>query len=199
MADINMLMGAEVKKSDFLADTIGLGLLSLIEMLTPVLVWFLYVSKRDGMTPFDAANNDWYYISWWSMWIGNLVAYTAPFLMWIPSYFSDTAAKIYGASWMWAAGLGGLNFIFVWTSLLVSGIEWPDWKDIWVTFVLYTIIQMVMGRAGMDAAKGAKIWYMWHAMQKKCERDAEGKCVWPEGEDPASMIDWDREDDDWDY
>ena len=99
---------------------------------------------------------------------------------------------------MFAAGIGGLNTVFVWTALLVSGIEWPDFKDVWVSFVLFTIIQMVMGKAGMDMAKGAKIYYLWNAMEKKCEKDAEGKCIWPEGEDPASVLDWDKEED-WDY
>ena len=200
MADLSMLMdGMEMQKNDFVGDTIGMGIISLAELITPTLLWWLVVKKQPRMVNgFDAATNDWYYVSWYSMWTGNLLAYIAPFLLWIPSYFNDTVARAYGFAWMFAAGIGGLNTVFVWTALLVSGIEWPDFKDVWISFVLFTIIQMVMGKAGMDMAKGAKIYYLWNAMEKKCEKDAEGKCVWPEGEDPATALNWDKEED-WDY
>lgn len=73
------------------------------------------------------------------MWIGHLVAFSGPALLWIPAYFSGRAAMIYGLTWVFAMGIGALTFIFTWTSLLVSGIEWPTNKEIWVTFLLYSI------------------------------------------------------------
>ena len=187
-------------KNDFVFDTVSIGLLSWGEALIPVMIWFLYEMDRPGMSMFDGSN-DWYYISWWAMWIGNLVAYAVPAMMWIPSYFNDTAAWIYGMSWIWAMGLGGLTFIFVWTSLLVSGIEWKDWKEIWVVFVLFSVVQMVMFQIGQKSSMGAKIWYMWNTMEKYCQdRDENGDCIWPEGQDPYSMAKMGEEkdgDDDW--
>merc|ERR1719362_414185 len=41
--------------------------------------------------------NDWYYISWYSMWIGHLVCYGVPAALWIPSYFNDGAAQACGS------------------------------------------------------------------------------------------------------
>merc|ERR1711920_1220625 len=108
---------------------------------------------------FDGSN-DWYYISWWTMWIGHLVAFSVPAAMWIPAYFIDAAAWIYGMSWIWAMGIGGLTTIFVWTSLLVSGIEWKDWKEIWVVFVLYSVAQMVILQCAEESSMGSKIWYL---------------------------------------
>ena len=192
------------QKSDYLYDTIVIGMITWLEALTPILIWFLFECNRPGMSMFDSSN-DWYYISWWTMWIGNLVAFAVPAIMWIPSYFSDVAAHWYGLSWIWAMGIGGLTTVFVWTSLLVSGIEWKDWKEIWVVFVLYTVAQMVVQHMGMKSTMGSKIWYMWNTMEKYCaETDEEGNCVWPEGEHPADlakMESWEEEDwekEDWD-
>ena len=200
MADQLMSMeGMEMSKNDFVGDTITMGFVSLIELLTPTLLWWLYIKKRDRMTNgFDSDMNDWYYAAWYSLWVGNLVSYTVPFLLWIPSYFNDRVAMVYGASWMWGAGLGGLNMLFVWTALLVSGIQWPSWKDTWTSFVLFTISNVIIGKLAMDSAHGAKVYYLWNAMQRKCEKDVEGNCVWPEGEDPATVLNWDKEED-WDY
>ena len=181
MAEAMMMEAHTPSKNDYLYDTIAIGMVAMAEALTPVLIWFLYESKRPGMSMFDGSN-DWYYISWWVMWIGNLVAFSVPAAVWIPSYFNDTAAWIYGMSWIWAMGVGGLTTIFTWTSLLVSGIEWKDWKEIWVVFVLYNVSQMVIMQSAQKSSMGSKIWYLWNAMEKKCtEKDEEGKCIWPEG------------------
>ena len=197
-----MMMGEKEmpSKNDFVFDTIVVGMSSWAAALIPVLLWFLFEKNRPGMSMFDGSN-DWYFISWWAWWIGNLVAYAGPAIMWIPAYFNDTAGWLYGMSWIWGMGVGGLTFIFVWTSLLVSGIEWKDWKEIWVVFVLFTVGNMVLAQMGQKSSMGAKIWYMWNTMEKMCtERDENGECIWPEGKDPLSMLkdSEDKEGDDWD-
>ena len=86
----SMMMGGEVEvpsKNDYIYDTISIGLMGWGYALIPVLLWWLYESKRPGMSMFDASN-DWYYISWWAWWIGNLVAFVPPMALWIPAYFS---------------------------------------------------------------------------------------------------------------
>ena len=121
MADA--LAGGEMpKKSDYLMDTIDIGLMVGAEALIPVFVWFLYETDRPGMDKLHKGSNDWYYISWWVMWIGHLVAFAFPFVMWIPAYFNGKAAELYGMSWSWAHGFGAFVTIFVWTTLFISGI-----------------------------------------------------------------------------
>ena len=70
-----------------------------------------------------------YYISWWAMWIGHIIAFSPAALMWIPAYFSTRVAMIYGMTWLWAMGIFGITFIFTWTTLLVDIINWPSVKE----------------------------------------------------------------------
>ena len=84
--------------------------------------------------------------------------------------------------------VGGITTIFVWTGLFVSGIEWKDWKEIWVTFVLFTVGNLVMMQIGQKSTMGAKIWYLWDAMESTCEMDEDGNCVWEEDQDPWSVV-----------
>ena len=198
MADELMaLMGVEEdpKRGDYVFDTVVVGMTAMTSTLVPVLVWWLYERNRPGMASFDSSN-DWYYISWWAMWVGHLVAFSAPSLLWIPAYFSSRAAMIYGLTWVWAMGIGAITFIFTWTSLLVSGIEWPDNKEIWVTFLLYSICSMMLMQFAKETSMGAKIWYMWDTFEENCERDADGNCT-----NLGDLIDAHMEDEgqEWDY
>jgi len=155
-----------------------------------MLVWFLYAKDRPGLkNGFDKATNDWYYISWYAMWVGNLISYIAPAIMWIPSYFMDEAAMIYGYTWMWAQLTGGLNFLFVFTSLICAGIEWKMWKEIWIVLVIYVVGNGFLGHVGMEAQLGTQIWYMWHSMERNCiEKDEFDMCIYPDGEHPTDMV-----------
>ena len=121
-----------------------------------------------------------YYISWWAMWIGHIIAFSPAALMWIPAYFSTRVAMIYGMTWLWAMGIFGITFIFTWTTLLVDIINWPSVKEMQVTFVLYTVNAMVFGGAMMKAAFPAAGWYM---RDMDCERDEDGNCIEDEGFD----------------
>ena len=69
----------------------------------------------------------------------HLVAYVVPALLWIPAYFSSKAASAYLSSWTWAAAIGGAVGLFVFTTLIVSGIEWKDNKEIWITLLIYSV------------------------------------------------------------
>ena len=31
------------------------------------------------------------------------------------------------------------------------------------------------------------MWYLWHNMDRNCEKDANGDCVYPEGQSPANI------------
>ena len=95
--------------------------------------------------------------------------------------------------------------IFVWTALVVSGIEWKRWKEIWVVLVIYTVAELAVMHVGMEAELGAQIWYMWNSMERNClDKDEEGMCIYATGETPADMakgmhtLDKMSEEDDWD-
>ena len=143
MADLSMLMdGMEMQKNDFVGDTIGMGIISLAELITPTLLWWLVVKKQPRMVNgFDSATNDWYYVSWYSLWTGNLLAYIAPFLLWIPSYFNDTVARAYGFAWMfaWARGtprnkqtFRGGNFCNLFECVCLEGLPSLQGSDAWL-------------------------------------------------------------------
>ena len=144
MSDMMYGDSAPIEQSDYVIDTIIIGLLAMTQALAPALVWFLVIKNRPGMASFDSATNDWYYISWWTMWIGNLIAYATPALLWIPAYFSSSVSMIYMMSWIFGIMIAMVTGLFAWTSLLISVIEWKDNKDIWTTLVLYTIVELVM-------------------------------------------------------
>ena len=87
------MMSEMPSKNDYVFDTIDIGMIAMAQAITPVLVWFLYEDDRPGLSGgFNKMTNDWYYISWYSMWIGHLVCYGVPAALWIPSYFNDGAA-----------------------------------------------------------------------------------------------------------
>lgn len=119
-------------------------------------------------------SNDWYYISWWAMWIGHLVAYAPAAIMWIPSYFGLTPFSYYGYTLSWAGYIGMIVTLFVWTSLIVSGIEWDTWKEIWVVAVVYSIGSMVLGYSAEMSIRPAIMWYMGKVMNMAIEDECEG-------------------------
>ena len=184
-----MMMGDDLpSKMDYVWSTIDLGLIIAAKAMIPVFLWWFFEKDQPGMDSFDAATNDWYYISWWTWWIGNLVAWAPAFFLWIPSYFSDTAMMVYLMTGIWAMLIGLPVGIFVWTSLFVSGIEWgKTWKEIWVVFLLFNVGNMVLDFGLMESVGDAQMWYMWHAMERHCRKDAAGNCVFPEGESPAEI------------
>ena len=73
-------------------------IISLADLITLTLIWWLVVIKPRMVNCFVAATNDWYFVSWYSLWTGNLLAYIAPLFLWIPFCFDDTVARAYGAS-----------------------------------------------------------------------------------------------------
>merc|ERR1719189_442585 len=147
------------------------GLAAIGNAIGPVLIWYLHESQ---FNPSYGASNWLYYISWWVMWIGGIVAYPPAALMWIPAYFSQRIALIYGMTWLWGMGIGALVFIYTWTTLLCSIINWPTEKNIQTTFLLYTVNAMLFGGALMQSAGEAVAWYVG---SPHCEMDENGNCV----------------------
>ena len=169
---VELLEGGGVPtKGDFVIDTINVGVVAMAEAIIPVIVWFTYEKNRPGMNKLDKATNDWYYISWWTMWIGHLTAFVPPALLWIPSYFSEKAFKSYAYSYVWASVVGGLVALFTWTSLIVSGIEWKDVKEIWVVLLVYTIGNLVAFTTVQGSAWNALKWYIWDLLEEGIEKE----------------------------
>ena len=169
---VELLAGGGLpKKGDFVIDTINVGIVAVAEAIIPVSVWFAYERNIAGMSKFDKANNDWYYISWWVMWIGHLIAFATPALFWIPSYFSEKAFKAYAYSYVWGSVVGGLVGLFTWTTLIVSGIEWKDTKEIWVVLLVYTIGNLVAFTTVQGSAWNALKWYIWDLLEENIENE----------------------------
>lgn len=182
-------------KGDFIIDTVTVGLMCMAEAVIPVVTWFTYQHDRPSVMVFDKDTNDWYYIAWYVMWIGHLVAFAAPAVLWIPSYFSSKAAKAYMWTWGWAGVFGTLVTIFVWTSLVVSGIQWKDAKEIWVALVVYSVGQMVAGQTMESSIMRALKWYIWdiveEAVDKECgdDEDCKAEAMTAAKEEITSMDD----------
>ena len=166
------MMADSPQKTDYLWDAISLGLFAVLEALTPTIVWYAFVKKQPRMRNYRKSENDWYLITWWTWWIGNLLAFGPAMLFWIPSYFSKPASIFYGLTWVWAFFIAMPVGIFVWTGFFVSGIEWgKTWKEIWATFILYTVGEILVSESALNSVKGAQTWYMWHYMDKNCDKD----------------------------
>ena len=89
-------------KGDFIIDTVTVGLMCMAEAVIPVVTWFTYQHDRPSVMVFDKDTNDWYYIAWYVMWIGHLVAFAAPAVLWIPSYFSSCSPPFSSLCAIWS-------------------------------------------------------------------------------------------------
>ena len=119
-------------------------------------------------------SNDTYYITWWFMWIGHLVAFVPASFMWLPAYFSTTAFTIYAMSIEWASYVGTVVALTTWSGLICAGIEWKDWKEIWVVSVVYSIGTMVTGYSIEMNIGPAVMWYMEGILTQAIEDECEG-------------------------
>ena len=121
----------------------------------------------------DLAPNYWN--GWYTMWIGNLIAFAPACVMYWPAYFSSTAAHWYGITWKWAkkAGdtVGLITIVLLIVEALTTGIEQTATKSIWITIVLYMVTNVVAAGIAMRNYKWATMYYMYPMWEEMAEMD----------------------------
>lgn len=91
-----------VNKNKFILSTFVMGFVALMNASIPTMVWFIYLkdeSNNSGITDTAYPN---YHRAWRSLWLGSLIGFIPTVLLWIPSYFSKTATRVYVGTWEWA-------------------------------------------------------------------------------------------------
>ena len=103
------------------------------------------------------------------MWIGNLIAFAPASIMWIPAYFSDTAAYWYGITWAWAEKAGGaiglITFVTFFIEAINTGLAQTATKPIWLSIWLFMVFGGAASSMIMKFGEKAHVWYAWPMLE----------------------------------
>ena len=160
-------------RSQFVCATIMIGFFWLAASATPTLMYWLYIkpeNARLSITYMDAPN---YIRAWYSMWMGHLLAFAPSAVLFWPAYFSTTAARWY--YWFGDYGMLMAQGVGMWVMLLFvvaaieTGLEQAATKSIWISMVLYVVINVFISAIFVKFEKQAKLFYMWPLMEAMVE------------------------------
>ena len=173
-----------ITRGDLLPSTLVVGAIALAQAAVPILSWYLWVDK------YGHANQQWTRNAWWTLWVGNIVVWGLPGLVWPFSYVGGGISSFYGWVQKAAATLGPAMILTVMTLLLVAGIYVPSDKTVWETLVVYFVVQAFFMELDDAFGESAMMYYLWgdwnrwHEDAKAwCAQDENGDCITCEGDD----------------
>ena len=167
----------DVQRKDFWFYTFDIGIIALAETITPPLLWFLLIKSQSEAAGLDIMYTPNFVRGWYTMWIGNLITYGLASIFWVPAYFNQTAAHIYGIIWhywteMGAANIAMLAMIFFVVELINTTLGSTENKYVATTFVVYFAVEWLVMKLYFEKKDAAMIWYLWPKLEE--QRAAEG-------------------------
>ena len=169
-----------VDRNSFVFSTVAVGFVALAMAAAPTLMWWLYIEPQAASMSITKTTQPNYYNAWYAMWIGNLIAFVPPVIMFWPAYFNGTAATWYGIAWAWAEKAGGVVGLITMIAFMIeainTGLNQTATKSIWLSIWLYIMSNVVAEGIGMKFSEEAKLWYAWpylEAMKDQTENGGE--------------------------
>ena len=114
---------------------------------------------------------------WWTMWLGNLITYGVAVIFWVPAYFNETAAHIYGIIWhywteMGAANVAMLAMIFFVIEIINTSFGTTENKFVATNFVTYFAVEWLVMKLYFDKREAAMVWYTWPMLEDARAEDS---------------------------
>ena len=164
-------------KSAYLGAYLYIGFSNIIMAVLPMILWFAYAKSH-----VDGTTNMWFEYSWKGLWIGSVISYALPSLLWLLAFANSNGLQLaYLGSWILLSVLGGF-YLFVSTLVYFSFaiVKYTtstdiSTTDIWITLGVYAAISVIDMVLTYRSAWGSILYMMASDVQAWCN-DHPGTC-----------------------
>ena len=122
-----------------------MGISQILTAFLPLTLWFAW-KKSD----IDGVTNRWFEYAWKGLWIGYLISYGLPSLLWLLTFADGRRLQLaYVATWVVLAAFGGFYmFISTLVYFLVAIAQYTSSTSVslgemWITLILFFVISVI--------------------------------------------------------